>query len=105
MVVDISGSEEDILRNMRRTNRQLIQRAVRDELEIVAGTDIDQLRDFYSLVLKSGKRQGFVLHGAEHFLNIREQFCTIGDALFFRLCAGIRKTTAFCWVSINERYP
>src|SRR5487761_1888807 len=21
------------------------------------------------------------------------------------LCAGIRKTTDFCWVSINERYP
>ncbi|MHB8412001.1 MAG: lipid II:glycine glycyltransferase FemX [Candidatus Acidiferrales bacterium] len=85
MVVGISGSEEDILRKMRRTHRQLIQKILKDGLEIEIGTDIAQLRDFYALVLKSSERQGFALHGKDHFLNIREQFSARGDALFF-LC-------------------
>lgn len=97
MVLDIFRSEEDILRNMRRTHRQLIQRAVRDGLEVEAGTGMDHLRDFYSLVLKSSKRQGFALRGMEHFLNIRKQFCILGDALFF-LCRQNGRAVAaiFC---------
>lgn len=83
MIVDLRASEEEILRRMRTTHRQRIRNAARDNVEIEMGTDSKQLQDFYSMVLKSSQRQGFVLRDLGHFDLVRRIFLTTGKGMMF----------------------
>lgn len=73
MVVDIRAPEEELLKRMRKKHREHINRAQRSGLEIVASTEAEDLRAFYSLLLKSSDRQGFAVRDFSYFLCLREQ--------------------------------
>ena len=73
MVIDISGKEEDLLRRMRKKHREHINRSQRNGLRIKATTDVQDLRAFYELLLKSSERQGFAVRDFGYFLRLREQ--------------------------------
>lgn len=83
MNVDISGTEEQILSNMRRRYREYISRAARSGLVIKAGCEGDQLRDFYSLLLKTSERQHFAVRDFKYYLEVRERFLRSGMGELF----------------------
>jgi len=58
--LDISSSEEDILKGMRKTTRYLVRQAEKNEdVEIVKGTDDDALKNFQEVYLETAGRQSF----------------------------------------------
>ena len=81
MIVDISGTEEEILQKMRPTHRRTIHRAIREGLSIEVGTDISDFKDFYGLLLKSSQRQGFPVRGFENLCIIREKLFGAGKGI------------------------
>jgi lipid II:glycine glycyltransferase (peptidoglycan interpeptide bridge formation enzyme) len=83
MNVDISGTEEQILSNMKRSHRYNIHRASRGGLVIRAGCEIDQLREFYSLLLKTSQRQHFAVRSFKYFLEVREKILRPGMGELF----------------------
>jgi len=72
MVVDIGGTEQEILRKMRPKHREHIKRALRDGLLIQTESEVPQFREFYDLLLKSSERQGFLVRAFDHLLHVRE---------------------------------
>lgn len=83
MVIDISGTEEQLLKKMRKKHQEHIKRAPRSGLKITATDGIDELRVFYGLLLKSSERQGFAVRDFDYFLQIREQLLTAGRGSLF----------------------
>jgi len=83
MVIDIRGSEEQLLKKMRKKHREHINRATRNGLKITATNGIDQLRWFYDLLLKSSERQGFAVRDFDYFLQVREQLITASRGSLF----------------------
>jgi lipid II:glycine glycyltransferase (peptidoglycan interpeptide bridge formation enzyme) len=58
--LDISSSEEDILKGMRKTTRYLVRQAEKNEdVEIVKGIDDDALKNFQEVYLETAGRQSF----------------------------------------------
>lgn len=55
--LDLNGSEEEILAGMRKTTRYEIKQAIKSEIEVKTGSDINK---FYELQMETAKRQGFV---------------------------------------------
>lgn len=76
MVIDITGKDDDILRRMRKKHREHINRSQRNGLKINATSEIEDLRVFYELLLKSSERQGFAVRDFGYFLHLREQLLT-----------------------------
>lgn len=76
MVIDIGGSEAQLLKKMRKKHREHINRAARNGLKITETNGIDQLQEFYDLLLKSSERQGFAVRDFDYFLQVREQLLT-----------------------------
>ncbi|MBP6041695.1 peptidoglycan bridge formation glycyltransferase FemA/FemB family protein [Candidatus Saccharibacteria bacterium] len=69
--LDLTISEEDLLKNMRKKTRYEIRQADKKGIKVTASTDIKKLEDFYDLQIETSKRQGFVPF-SEKFLH--EQF-------------------------------
>ena len=65
-VLDIALSEEDILRNMRKSHRYLIRKAPSYGLKIHTSTDPEKLDGFMNLYKKLAKRMKFVPHKSIH---------------------------------------
>ena len=59
-LLDITKSEEEILKGMRKTHRNLIRRAVKDGVEIIQNTDEKYLKNFYDIHMETVKRHKFV---------------------------------------------
>ena len=81
MVVDIRGTEQEILRKMRQKHREHIHRALRDGLLIQADSEVPQFREFHDLLLKSSERQGFPVRAFDHFLHVCEKLVAEGRGL------------------------
>jgi peptidoglycan pentaglycine glycine transferase (the first glycine) len=73
MVVDIKGTEQEILRKMRPKHRQHINRALRDGHLIPAQSETPQLREFHDLLLKSSERQGFAARPFNYLCHVRQK--------------------------------
>ena len=72
--LDISKSEEEILKNMRKTTRYLIRQAEKNkDIEIIKSENLDDLKYFDYVYKETGKRQKFVVYKEEY---IRNEFLT-----------------------------
>jgi peptidoglycan pentaglycine glycine transferase (the first glycine) len=95
MVVDISGSKEQILAKMTRTHRGNISRSSRSGLEIRAGSENGQFQEFYSLLLKTSRRQNFAIRTFQYYCEVRDKLLRSGNGELFlaydsgKLVAGI----------------
>ena len=69
--LDLSLSEEELLKNMRKKTRYEIRQADKKGVKVTISTDIEKLKEFYDLQIETSKRQGFVPF-SEKFLH--EQF-------------------------------
>ncbi|MBI2031800.1 MAG: peptidoglycan bridge formation glycyltransferase FemA/FemB family protein [Candidatus Levybacteria bacterium] len=58
--LDITKSEEELLKNMRKTTRYEIKKAQSLKIEIKENTDPKEIRQFYQLQIQTSKRQRFV---------------------------------------------
>lgn len=68
-VLDLNPSEEELLKNMRKTTRYEIRKAQSMGVEVVASTKSSDLEHFFTLYNETAKRQGFVGHKG-----IKEEF-------------------------------
>ena len=59
-LIDISLSEEEILKNMRKTTRNLIHRGERENILVEKTTDVSQVKTLYDLQIETSKRNNFV---------------------------------------------
>jgi len=68
--LDISLSESDILKNMRKTTRYLIRQAEKNkDIEIIKSENLDDLKYFDYVYKETGKRQKFVVYKEEYIRN------------------------------------
>ena len=61
-VLDLNKNEEELLKGMRKTTRNLIRQAERLEVVIKKTTDEKEMEDFFSLYEMTAKRHHFVKH-------------------------------------------
>ena len=59
-LLDITKSEDDLMKDMRKTHRNLIRRAGRDGVEIIQSTDEKYLKAFYDIHSETVKRHKFI---------------------------------------------
>ncbi|MCK5413500.1 MAG: peptidoglycan bridge formation glycyltransferase FemA/FemB family protein [Candidatus Pacebacteria bacterium] len=59
-LLDITKSEDDLMKDMRKTHRNLIRRAGKDGVEIVQSTDEKYLKAFYNIHAETVKRHKFI---------------------------------------------
>ncbi len=59
-LLDITKSDDEIFKGMRKTHRNLIRRAGRDGIEIVQGADEKYLKSFYEIHMETVKRHKFI---------------------------------------------
>jgi len=66
-VLDISKSEEELFKNMRKTTRYMIRKAIKENVKISHSEDIKEITDLYNLQKQTAKRHGFVPFSLEFF--------------------------------------
>ncbi len=59
-LLDITKTEDEILKGMRKTHRNLIRRAIKERVEIIESVDEKYLKDFYRIYMETAERQNFV---------------------------------------------
>lgn len=59
-VLDISGTEEEIMATFRQKARRAIRKALQADLDTVASQDVKEIDEFYKIELDHAKRQGYV---------------------------------------------
>lgn len=59
-LVDLKGTEEEVLARMRKTTRNLINRGVREGVKITKTTEVERVKDLYKLQMEVVKRNNFV---------------------------------------------
>lgn len=81
-VLAINKTEDELLKQMRKTTRYLIRKANRDGVVIEKRTDEKAVDDFYEIYKKTSKREHFTPFSKEFIKNEFEAFHKTGDALF-----------------------
>lgn len=66
VIVDLRGTEEDILARMRQTTRNCLRRAYRSGVDYSL-EGIDRLEDWYRLYADTGRRKGFYFEDISYF--------------------------------------
>ncbi|MCK5123262.1 MAG: peptidoglycan bridge formation glycyltransferase FemA/FemB family protein [Candidatus Pacebacteria bacterium] len=73
-LLDITKSEEEILKGMRKTHRNLIRRAVKDGVEIIQSMDEKYLKEFYDIHMETVRRHKFVPFSYDYIKSEVETF-------------------------------
>lgn len=73
IIVDISGSDESIMRRMNQGTRRKIRKSLRSDIEYREG-DRDDLPDFNRLMQQTGERNVFGVHSAAYFETVFDLF-------------------------------
>lgn len=71
ILVDLSGSEEDILRRMKQKTRYNIRLAQKKGVRVAASLAIDE---FYNLLKRTGDRDAFGVHQKDYYSSLLELF-------------------------------
>lgn len=66
-VLDIGPDEGTLLKNMRKTTRNLVRRAIKDQVTITFGTDASDVDQFIALHKETEARHQFVAYSADLF--------------------------------------
>jgi lipid II:glycine glycyltransferase (peptidoglycan interpeptide bridge formation enzyme) len=82
-ILDIGRNEEDIMKEMRKTHRNLIRRAEKDGVVIEQGDTEEHLKAFYAIHMETVKRHHFVPFSYEYMKNELESFRADGQIRIF----------------------
>lgn len=80
--IDLTQSEEDILKNMRKTTRYLIKKAQKDGIIIEKSTDNNAVIKFWDIYKETFTRENFTPFSQHFILKEFETFHANGNALF-----------------------
>lgn len=69
LFLDLGLSEEELLAEMHQKTRYNIKLAEKKGIKIIEGT-LKDFNEFWRLISLTGERDGFRLHGAEHYKNL-----------------------------------
>lgn len=73
-VLDITKSEDEILKGMRKTHRNLTRRATKESVEIIQSSDEKYLNAFYDIHLETVKRHKFIPFSYNYIKNEIDAF-------------------------------
>lgn len=76
LIVDLTGSEEDVLNRMKQKTRYNIRLALKKGVVARSSSDLDT---FYRLMLMTGKRDGFGVHSLKYYQRAYELFHSRGE--------------------------
>ncbi len=76
LVVDLSGSEEDVLNRMKQKTRYNIRLALKKEVIVYPSDDLEA---FHRMMLATGKRDGFGVHSLAYYRRAYELFHPRGE--------------------------
>jgi len=82
-LVNLKGSEEEVMGRMRKTTRNLIRRAEREGVLIEKSQDVDKVDDLYRLQMEVVKRNNFVPFSRKYLRTEMEQFFSDDRAILF----------------------
>jgi len=82
-LLDITKNEENILKEMRKTHRNLIRRAVKDGVEIIQKTDEEYLKTFYDIHMETARRHKFTPFSYDYIKSEIEAFKTDNQISIF----------------------
>ncbi len=89
-ILDISKAEEDIMKGMRKTTRNLIRRAEKEKVEITEVRSTEGIDGFYALLLQTVGRHGFVPFSKEYLKKEFEAFSPDNQiSVFFAKHGGV----------------
>ena len=88
--LDITKSEEELLKNMRKTTRYEIKKALSLEIEAAATKNPQEIRRFYDLQIQTSKRQKFVPFSYEYLYEQFKVFAQNDMALLYKARIGKR---------------
>jgi len=74
LILDVEKDENELMRRMRKTTRNLIRRAVKEKVVIVKSKDVKRVKVFYELLTKTAKRHHFSPYSLEFLENEFRQF-------------------------------
>lgn len=73
LVVDITGSEDEILKQMKQKGRYNTRLAKKKGVQVTTGKTADNVERFFELVLTTTKRNHFSGHGKNYYKNMLEK--------------------------------
>lgn len=82
-VMDISGTEEEILRGMRKNTRYYIKRGIKDGIIVNKNNDLSSLDAFWELYEKTYTREDFTPFSKRYITGEFKEFNKTQNALFF----------------------
>ena len=86
--LDITKSEEELLKNMRKTTRYEIKKALSLGIEAAATKNPQEIRRFYDLQIQTSKRQKFVPFSYEYLYEQFKVFAQNDMALLYKARIG-----------------
>jgi lipid II:glycine glycyltransferase (peptidoglycan interpeptide bridge formation enzyme) len=82
-VLDISGTEEEIMATFRQKARRAIRKALAADLDISVSQDVNEIDEFYKIELDHAKRQGYVPFGKKFLKTQFQVFAEHNEAELF----------------------
>lgn len=94
-ILDISRTEEEIMKGMRKTTRNLVRRAEKEGVEVVEVKNIEGIEDFYRLHEQTVGRHGFVPFSKDYLKKEFEAFSPDNQiSVFFGRHEGVVLSSA-----------
>lgn len=104
-LLDISKNEEEILKGMRKTTRNLVRRAEKENVEIIEVKSIEGIEEFYKLLMQTVGRHGFIPFPREYLKKELESFAPENRiSIFFAKHAGQVLSSAIIVFYGNSSY-
>jgi lipid II:glycine glycyltransferase (peptidoglycan interpeptide bridge formation enzyme) len=78
LLVDLNGSEKDVLARMKQKTRYNVRLALKKGVEVYSSSELDV---FYRLMLTTGERDAFAVHSEEYYRKAYELFQPRGECV------------------------
>ena len=73
-IIDLSQSEEDLLKNFRRQTRYEVKQAIKKDIKIDICKTEKEYKEFYQCQVETARRQGFIPSSGEFILALKKSF-------------------------------
>ena len=105
--LDISKSEEELLKNMHQKTRYNLRLAQKRGVEIIEDNSVAGFEDYWKLMEETTKRQGFFAHGKEYHRKMWQTMTESGNGHLFKAVFEGKTLTTWMVFILNDTvyYP
>jgi lipid II:glycine glycyltransferase (peptidoglycan interpeptide bridge formation enzyme) len=82
-LLDLTVSEDDLLKGMRKNTRYALRKAEKDGVTVTSSSSIDDFETFWTIYMETVKRQKFTPYSRQYLYNEFETFLSTGHALLW----------------------